>query len=405
MDTKSQPLPSKEQNNIHYPLDTSGSMNTILIDLTQIPKQKTGVGIYAVNLIQHIAEFDNKHQYFILIQNDEDSFEHIQKANINFIKTYSKVFRILPFRFFFEQVVIPFILIFRKIDLIHSIHYSFPLVTFGRKRVVTIHDLTFFKFPELHTFLKRYYFKACIHLAAKMTDQIICSSKSTEMDLISLTGAQKDKIKVINLAKPDRDSSLFTDRNTGAVKNKFKIQEEYLLFVGMIEPRKNLDKLVLAFDKLRKESGGYQLVIAGPRGWLYDSLFHLIDSLECKNNILFTGYIDDDEKAILMKNARIFVYPSLYEGFGLPVLEAMSLGIPTVTSNISSMPEIAGDAAVLINPESVDELYEGIKKLLDDDRLYNELKTKSMLRARQFSWEKTARETISVYEDMLNSDD
>jgi len=324
-------------------------MNTILIDLTQIPKQKTGVGIYAVNLVKHIAELDHKNQYIILIQNDEDSFESIYKANIKFIKIYSKIFRVFPFRFFFEQILIPFILISKKVDVIHSIHYSFPLVTFGRKRVVTIHDLTFFKFPDLHTCIKRYYFKVLIYLAARMADRIICASKSTQTDLIGLTGIQKDKIRVINLAKTNWDNSLFTDKNLNTVKNKFNIKDEYLLFVGMIEPRKNLDKLVMAFDKLRKEYGKYQLVIAGPKGWHYDSLFRLIATLEFKDKILFTGYINDDEKAILMKNAKIFVYPSLYEGFGLPVVEAMALGVPTITSNISSMPEIAGDAAVLID--------------------------------------------------------
>jgi len=377
-------------------------MKNILIDLTQIPKQKTGVGVYAVNLIRQISELDHKNEYTILIQDDENSFETIHRSNINFIKICNKIFRILLFRFFFEQVLIPFILILKKVDVFHSIHYSFPLLTFGRKRIVTVHDLTFFIFPELHTFVKRYYFRLFIHLAARIADQIICASKSTQTDLIDLSGIQQDKIKIINLAKTNWDNSLFTDKNFNTLKNKFSIKDEFLLFVGMIEPRKNLDKLVMAFDKLRKEYDKYQLVIAGPKGWHYESLFRLIDTLEFKDKILFTGYINDNEKAILMKNAKIFVYPSLYEGFGLPVLEAMSLGVPAITSNVSAMPEIAGDAAVLINPESVDELYEGIKKLIEDKQFYNEMKEKAVFRASQFSWEKTAKETVEIYESVLS---
>lgn len=378
-------------------------MKSILIDLTQIPRQKTGVGIYAINLVRHISEIDRKNHYTILIQDDEDSFETIQKDNVRFIKIYSKIFRILPFRFFFEQVILPFILILKKVDAIHSLHYSFPLVTFGTTRVVTIHDLTFMKFPYMHTFLKRYYFKAFTCLAAKKADRVICISHSTQKDLIHLTGIHRNRIHAINIATSIKNSLLKSKKDINDIKIKFGIQDKYLLFVGMIEPRKNIDKLLLAFDQVHNKYKEYQLVITGPKGWRYGSIFRLINTLESKEKVLFTGYVNDHEKAVLMKHAKLFVYPSLYEGFGLPVLEAMSLGIPTITSNVSSMPEIAGDAAILIDPENSDELYQSIKRLLDDNELYSDLKEKSILQSNQFSWGKTAQKTIDVYEDVLNN--
>jgi len=369
----------------------------ILIDFTQIPKQKVGVGVYAVNLVKQIAKLDLKNNYYILIQDDEHSLDSSERNNFKLINIQSKIFRKVIFRLLLEQWVIPYIIIKKKIDIIHSLHYSFPLLTFGAKKIVTIHDMSFFLFPKYHEISKRYYFSFFIHLVARLADKIISVSQSTSKDFILLTSARKEKVSVVHLGGGDWSMPSFPRERRELIKKKYGVNGEYLLFVGMIEPRKNLANLILAYDKLLKVNNSYHLVIVGKKGWGYRQVFNLIDDLRLHDKIIFTGFVEEEDKPFIIRDAKIFVYPSKYEGFGIPVLEALSLGIPTVTSNVSSLPEITGGAALLVDPANVDELYLGIKRLLEDETLYQELKKKAVLQASRFSWKKTAQKTIELY--------
>lgn len=382
------------------------SKNTahILIDFTQIPLQKVGVGVYATNLIEEIIKVPTNNKYFILINDDEDCLDSLEKTNIELIRVKGNYFRRPFLRLFLEQMFIPYLTFKKNIDIIHSLHYSFPLLPLKAKKCVTIHDMSFFKFPKMHKLFKRIYFKFYLKILPEKADRIIAISQSTFEDFISLTGASKRKMSIVPLGRPKWEDAIFPTERIREALSGFGVKNEYLLYIGMIEPRKNITTIIYAFNKIQQSHTDLQLVIAGPKGWHYKPVFKLLDNLKLHGKILFPGYITIDEKAMLMKNAIIFVYPSIYEGFGLPILEAMSLGIPTVTSNVSSMPEIAGDAAVLINPESIDELYSGIKKLLENKQFYNELKEKAILRASQFSWEKAAKETVAVYENILNNE-
>ena len=368
----------------------------ILIDFSQIPKQKVGVGVYALNLVKQIAKLDLENSYYILVQDDEHSLDSSERNNFKLINIQSKIFRKVIFRLLLEQWLIPYIIIKKKIDIVHSLHYSFPLITFRAKKVVTIHDMTFFKFPKYHQIIKRYYFSFFIHLVARMADKVISLSESTLRDFISLTSARKDKVSVVHLGV-DWATSSFPRERAELVKKKYGIDGKYLLFVGMIEPRKNVGNLILAYDKLLKVNKDYHLVIVGKKGWGYRKVFNLIDDLRLHDRIIFTGFVEEEDKPFIIRDAKIFVYPSMYEGFGIPVLEALSLGIPTITSNVSSLPEITGGAALLVDPANVDELYLGMKRLLEDETLYQELKKKSVLQARKFSWMKTAQKTIELY--------
>jgi glycosyltransferase involved in cell wall biosynthesis len=231
---------------------------------------------------------------------------------------------------------------------------------------------------------------------ARLADRVISLSESTLRDFIFLTGARKDKVSVVHLGV-DWTTSSFPNERAELVRKKYGIDGKYLLFVGMIEPRKNVANLILAYDKLLKVNKNYQLVIVGKKGWDYRQVFNLIDDLSLHDKIIFTGFVEEEDKPFIIRGAKIFVYPSIYEGFGMPVLEALSLGIPTVTSNVSSLPEITGGAALLVDPANVDELYSGIKRLLDDETIYQELKKKAVLQARKFSWMKTAQKTIELY--------
>lgn len=368
----------------------------ILIDFTQIPVQKSGVGVYALNLISMIHKLDNSNFYFILAQDDDSSIDCIKNMNYRILKVKSRIFRKFFFRAILEQVYIPYLVFKYKIELLHSLHYSFPLFA-KTKKVVTIHDMTFFKFPKSHVPLKNYYFKLFIYLATFATDKIITVSRSTRNDFLERFKINESKISVVYHGKTADFHTGIEKRLIETVKFKYGVKKEYFLFIGTIEPRKNLKNLIIAFDKFYKKNKSYLLVISGKKGWYYSEIFDLINKLGLKEIINFTGYIEEKEKPYLISGARIFIYPSIYEGFGIPVIEAMSCGIPTITSNISSLPEVAGEAAFFADPSDPEDICKCMEKLTEDTETYNALVKKSLKQAAKFSWENTATKTINIY--------
>lgn len=371
----------------------------ILIDFSQIPIKKTGVGVYALNLLTKIYETDKINQYYILSQDDDDSLNFIKRTNFKIIRLHGKIFRKFFFRIIAEQFYIPVLVFKYKIKLVHSLHYSFP-VFLTCSKIVTIHDLTFFKYPENHLLVKRYYFRFFTRLAAILADRIITVSKSSARDFIQKFNFNPSKIYVVFHGKNESYQPELDKKQITFVKNKLNIQGEYLLFLGTIEPRKNVNNLILAFKELIAEKIDLKLVIAGKKGWYYEEVFKLAKNLNLAKRIIFTGFLEDKDVPYLIGGAKIFVYPSLYEGFGIPVLEAISCGIPTITSNISSMPEIVENAGLLIDPKNINEIYSAIKRLLVSEELYIQLKQKSVEQAKKFSWEQAARDTIKVYESV-----
>jgi glycosyltransferase involved in cell wall biosynthesis len=189
------------------------------------------------------------------------------------------------------------------------------------------------------------------------------------------------------------------------VRGKYDIKGEYLLYVGTLEPRKNVVRLLQAFHKLKREGHtDYKLVITGAKGWLYQNIFSLISKLELHHQVIFTGWVPEEELPILMSGAQVLVYPSLYEGFGLPPLQAMACGTPVITSNISSMPEVVGDAAILIDPYNIDEIATAIHQVLSDGDLRQRMSQMGIERAKLFSLEKEARQTIEIFNSFGNDD-
>lgn len=368
----------------------------ILIDCTQIPLEKTGMGIYAINLISEIHSSDETNMYYILIQDDDDEFRFITKSNFILKQIKSGIFRRLFLRFLLEQLYIPYFILKNSIEIIHSLHYSFPLLPLPAKKIVTIPDLTFFKYPQYHVKIKVGYFRLFIRLAAFLADTIITISQSSKTDFLNMFNVNKDKIAVTYLGTTcHRD--LLDDEESSCVKEKFSIKNEYILYLGTIEPRKNIKNLIAAFEKITQSGYDGYLVIAGKKGWDVEDVFGFAERVGLKNKIIFTGYVYDNEKAHLIKGAKIFVYPSIYEGFGIPVLEALALGVPTITSNVSSLPEVAGDAALLVDPSNINELFLSMRKLLNNRMLYKNFQERSLAQAKKFSWEITAKETIKVY--------
>ena len=358
----------------------------ILIDLTQIPQNKVGVGVYAVETFQRVVRQDTINHYLLVIQDDDEVLRQLfVETNATIIPVSGRIFRRMPCRVIMEQFYFPWLILKYKIDIVHSLHYSFPLIHFRAKRVVTLHDMTFFLFPEVHEKIKRIYFRWFIAQAVRRVDKIICVSDSTASDLMKyFPHLSKQKVEIIKLAC-----------SVPARIKQSPFPSPYIAFIGTLEPRKNINLLIEAFANANLHD--YKLVIVGKKGWFYQEIFDLVQTYRLKNQVIFTGFVSDEQKFAILKSATLFVYPSIYEGFGLPVLEALTLGIPTITSNVSSKPEVAGQAAELVNPNSVAELTQAMIELVRDKRLQNELTLKGKQQAAKFSWNNTALQTQKLY--------
>ncbi len=376
----------------------------VLIDATGVTKKKAGVGVYARNLIQELTRIRPGPRLFVVAQDDDPELDFGDHDNVTMIRVPAKLFRILPLRFLLEQTFLPLLLLKHRINVLHSLHYSFPLVRFRTSQVVTLHDMTFFDMPEVHEFVKIKYFRFFIRMAALFADKIIFVSQSTQRDCIARLGPlRRPTYSVIHLGKSEAFHPGLDPAEVKRVRDKYGLLGDFILYVGTIEPRKNLAALVSAFAAVCDQHSGLVLVLAGMRGWMYDGLLETISRLRLESRVIFTGFIPEEEKPFLIAGATVFAYPSLYEGFGIPVLEALACGIPTLTSNVSSLPEVAGNAALLVDPTNVEEISSSLERLLSDQSLREELKRESLLQAAKFSWADTAAATLRAYQDLFGA--
>jgi glycosyltransferase involved in cell wall biosynthesis len=237
-----------------------------------------------------------------------------------------------------------------------------------------------------------------IRLSSRHADVIITISESTKQDLLGIFDGMSGKVHAIPLAADSIFRPIKDHSSTRKICSRYRLQMgEYILFVGLLEPRKNVPTLLHAYRDLVDRGIRKQLAIVGRRGWMYDKIFSTLHSLQLKDLVVFTDYVPEEDLPYLYNGACLFVYPSLYEGFGLPVLEAMSCGTPVVTSNVSSMPEIVGDAGLLIDPHDSKQLARAMERIIADKDLDHSLRKSGLQRAADFSWERMAQETLRLY--------
>jgi glycosyltransferase involved in cell wall biosynthesis len=241
------------------------------------------------------------------------------------------------------------------------------------------------------------YFPFFLRAASRRADALVFVSHSTQQDWRHYFPASDVPQFVIPLGKAPEYRPDLSSVYISKVLQRYGIRRPYLLYIGTIEPRKNLTKLVEAFASIRDSAPQYQLVIAGKKGWMYDDLFRTVSTLRLAESVVFTGFVEEQDKPFLIAGADVFVYPSLYEGFGIPVLEALSCGTPTLTSDSSSLREVAGDAAVLANPESVHDIAAKLGQLLSSQTLRASLAERGIAQASRFSWTRMATQTREVY--------
>ncbi len=300
-----------------------------------------------------------------------------------------------PVRVLWEQLVAPAVTRARHLDLLHGPVNVVPLAG-PRPLVVTVHDLAFLRYPQHYPVYKQRYLAALTRHSVRRSDRVIAVSAQTRDDVIELCGVGPDKVVVVPngvdaTLQPVRDPHALQ-----AFRAAHSLPERFLLYLGTLQPRKNVEGLLRAYARAKDELS-VPLVIAGARGWRESGIFRLVRELALVDQVRWTGYVSPEELPLWYSAATVFVYPSLYEGFGLPVLEAMACGTPVITSSTSSLPEVAGQAAVLVDPRDTEALARAMRELVGSPERRAALSRAGRERAQAFTWERTAEATICVY--------
>jgi glycosyltransferase involved in cell wall biosynthesis len=367
---------------------------TIWLDVSAAVHRRAGLGRYAENLARALAPLlpDD----LALFYNREEGVEPL--PGLENLPSSSVAFGYKPWRmavWLGQLAHVGFNRLVPNAKVFHATeHLLLPL--HGVDSILTVHDLIFRHMPEHHKRLNRWYLNLAMPLFCRRATHIIAISEQTRRDLMSAYGIPAGKITVIYEAADPR----FRVRSAeviAASRARYRLPERYLLFVGTIEPRKNLNRLLSAFERLHAEGLTDGLVIVGKRGWLYDDFFAALEHSPARAAVLFPGYVPDEDLPAVYTGAQILVMPSMYEGFGLPLLEAMACGAPVACSNRSSLPEIAGDAALLFDPTDPDGIGDALRRILRDADLQSRLKEAGLHQAGQFSWSRAAQETLAIY--------
>jgi glycosyltransferase involved in cell wall biosynthesis len=359
-----------------------------------------GIGQYAVHLAQALARLDAANQY-LLLQSRKDRRSLVEEPHVQRQGIWT------PSHHRWEQGLLAAEFALRRlpIDLLHSTDFIPPLHVRNFKSVITVHDLAFLRWPHFLTEdSARYYGQ--VDAAVARADHIIAVSESTKNDLVKLLGVPSDKITVVHEAADPIYRPMPRAEALVTLRSKYPLPEEFILFVSTIEPRKNIATLLHAYRRLLdsyKISAG--LVLAGATGWLADQVFDTVEQLGLQRHVTFLGRVQNGDLLYLYNLACCLAHPAYYEGFGLTPLEAMACGTPVVVSNVSSLPEVVGDAALLIDPNSEEELAVALHRLLTDDALQASLRDKGLARAHTFTWERAAEETLAVYRRTLDEAD
>jgi glycosyltransferase involved in cell wall biosynthesis len=309
-------------------------------------------------------------------------------------------------RILWEQLLLPWQLSVHRVDLLHGLAYAVP-VACACSVVVTVHDLTFFRFPDTLPPLRRVYLRAATRSATRRALRVIAVSRQTRDDLVQYLDVPAEKVDVVHNGvaesfhpAPAEEVALFRQRRG--------LPRRFLLFLGTLEPRKNVVSLLEAFAGWREQAGrdggqeGIKLVVAGAKGWYFERIFARAEQLGLGDEVLFPGFLPAGELPWWYRAADCFIYPSVYEGFGLPVLEAMACGTPVITSSVSSLPEVAGSAAIMVDPQDVPALAEAIGRVVRDAGLREMMRHAGLQQAARFSWDQAAAQTATVYRQALH---
>ncbi len=361
--------------------------------------RRAGVSHYIEQLLLHLALIDQKNNYTVYTTSGVDAAALGLPVNFdvrpNLLHTINPRVRI-PW----EQVVAPLLLARNNATLFHGMLNIAPFFS-PVPTVITIHDLAFIRYPQTFRSYNRTYLDMATRISAQRAKMILAVSEHTKREVVEILGVPPERVVVTYDAarvnfKPPQAKLLaeFRQRNS--------LPDQFLLYVGTLEPRKNLLTLLEAYSKIAN-TVGVPLIVGGGKGWMYDAVFKRLESLGLQDKVHFVGYLEEQDLPLWYAAATVFVFPSIYEGFGMPPLEAMACGTPVVTSNTSSLPEVVGDAGLMVSPTDTDALADALMRMLQDEALRQACRERGIQRAQSFSWKVTAQKTRNVYEQVAKS--
>ncbi len=369
-------------------------------------KQKTGIGFVAKNIVTELASKEENKcfaNYFSFGANKQNIETIREYKNLGIELNECKWFNNMIYRLMWCVLPIPYSLFFgRKADV--SLFFNYYLPPFvGGKKVTMIHDMVCMDCPETMNFKTKMMLKMTLKKSIRRADKIIAVSQFSKERIMYYFDVPDDKIAVMpNGVDLDVYRDDFHENQVEDVCLKYAINSEYFLYLGTLEPRKNIERIIEAYYMLTQKTDDVPLlVLAGKKGWLFESIFETVKKYQLEDKIVFTGYVSEEDAPVLLFGAKAFVFPSLYEGFGMPPLEAMACGTPVITSNCTSLPEVVGDCGILVNPLETEEICDAMFKLLDDDELCKKLSKDGRKRAEEFTWKRASDIVLKVCEELV----
>lgn len=354
-----------------------------------LPEKVGGTETYSRGMIESLEKLDKENEFFIFC--NRENFQSFKFKSKNFQKVFSPVKASIRFlRILWEQAVLPIQAWFKKIDVLVSLGYVCPLFI-SCKSIVVIYDLNWFFHPEEFSFLERIAWKTLVSFSAKRADLIVTTSKNSKKDITRILKIPKGKISVVyGGIDRERFKPIKNGKGHTVIKEKYGIKDRFLLTVSASYYFKNLDKLIDAFKDISEKFSDLQLLVVGLSGRAKPGILKKIKKYNFENKVIIAGWVPDEDLPLLYSAAEVYIHPSLYEGFGLPVLEAMACGCPVVSSNAASLPELVGDAAILADATETQALKNAIIKILTNQKLRKELILKGLKRVKKFTWIQTA---------------
>jgi len=382
------------------------------IDYTSAANQGAGIGRLTRNIIRALAEIDAQtptgHRYTLLVQGREMPYAAGQAGQRNRASgidhaNWREVCTWISERWWHRlwhrlRAPIPVEWLVGPVDLFHSPDFTLPPTRRRTRTVVTVHDLSFMRLPHCFAPALLEYLNVNVPAAIRRADLVLADSENTRRDVLELFGIPQERVLTVLCGVEERFKPIHDTEYLESIRRKYGLPARFILSVGTLQPRKNYGTLIQALPRLRDPDIG--LVIVGGKGWLYEGIFEQIQAAALTKRVCLPGFVDDADLPALYNLAQVFVLPSLYEGFGLPPLEAMACGLPVITSNNSSLPEVVGDAGLLVDAEEVDAWVDALDRLLESATLRRTLSERGRQRAAQFTWPKAATALLAAYESL-----
>jgi glycosyltransferase involved in cell wall biosynthesis len=377
-------------------------LSTVGIDYTPAYEQGGGIGRYVRELVTALSKLDLDTSYRLFVSGYTDSDLLLFPSNFSYKPTQLTP-KWLARIWHRANIPLPVEVFVGSVNLFHATDFVLPPTLLGVKTLLTVHDLSFVRVPDSASPTLKTYLDYVVPRSISRSMHVVADSQATKDDIVDLYGVDPNKVTVLLSGVDSRFFNRIDSPFLMTTRSKYNLGSvPYIFSVGTVQPRKNYERLIRSLAKLRQSNIDMHLVIAGGKGWLDSPIYQTITETRMDKYVHFIGFADDADLPALYQNATCVAFPSLYEGFGLPILEAMASGIPVLTSNISSLPEVAGDAAIMVDPYNLDEITDGLLRLITDTNLRNELTQKGLLRAKQFTWEKSATQLLSIYKNLLS---